>query len=100
MRIPAVICLLATVGVFVFLHTGSRASNLCARDGSVVPEGLSAWPPGARCSGGEPVRADTKFDTTVLLVVPGIALLAFGAAAIARPAGHRTPDCAHNRGSQ
>ena len=86
MRIlAAIICFVVTAGAFVFLHTGSRASALCERDGAAVADGLSAWPPGARCSGGEPVRIASEFDATVLLVVPSVALLAFGGAAIARP---------------
>jgi len=86
MRVPAAISVLVIVGAFVLLHTGARASALCARDGAAVPDGLSLWPPGTRCAGGEPVRTNVKFDTSVLFVIPSVTLLAFGAAAIARPA--------------
>jgi hypothetical protein len=86
MRVPAaIICVLVTAGAFAFLHTGSRASALCAR-GAAVADGFSVWPPGVRCSGGEPVQTKITFDATVLFVIPSVALLAFGGAAIARPA--------------
>jgi hypothetical protein len=70
------------VVVFVFAHTGSRAAELCARGGSAVPDGLSLWPPGARCSGGEPLHTSTRFNEIIVLAVPAIAMMVFGAAAI------------------
>jgi hypothetical protein len=84
MRVPVAIVCLVTAGAFLFLHTGARASALCERDGAAVSDGLSAWPPGTRCSGGLPVVTRVKFDETVLFVIPAIALLAFGGAALAQ----------------
>lgn len=81
-RAALVIGLACVLAAFVFLHTGSRAAELCARDGAAVPDGLSWWPPGARCAGGEPVGTTTKLDPVVGLAVPGIALLVFGGAAL------------------
>ena len=75
-------CVVGVVAVFLWFHTGARAADLCARDGAAVPSGVSWWPPGARCSGGEPVRTTTTFDPVVGLAIPGIVLLAFGAAAL------------------
>jgi hypothetical protein len=84
MRVASVVCVLGVIAVFVFLHTGARADALCARDGASVPDGLSWLPPGTHCSGGLPVRTVTKFDPLVILAIPGIAVLVFGAAAFAQ----------------
>jgi hypothetical protein len=82
-RLSLAVCVVvAALVVFVFAHTGSRAAELCARDGSAVPDGLSLWPPGARCSGGEPVHTSTRFNEIVVLAVPTVAMMVFGAAAI------------------
>ncbi|RKQ84836.1 hypothetical protein C8N24_6466 [Solirubrobacter pauli] len=90
-RVALAIGLVCVLATFLFLHTGSRAAELCARDGAAVPDGLSWWPPGARCAGGEPVRATTRFDPVAGLAVPGIALLAFGAAALVESPRRRRP---------
>lgn len=87
--VTGLVCVVGVLGTFLFLHTGSRAAELCARDGAAVPDGLSWWPPGARCAGGEPVATTTKLDPLVGLVVPGIALLAFGGAALSGSRGRR-----------
>ena len=51
-------CLFAAVGAFVWLHTGAFGDASCERSRFVDSSGFSAWPPGARCSYGEPVRTD------------------------------------------
>jgi len=58
------------VAVFVFMHSGARAESLCADAGFSPPAGLSWWPPGARCSGGEPGYESVRFDPSFLLAVP------------------------------
>jgi hypothetical protein len=81
-RLSLSIYVFLVVAAFLLLHTGSRAAALCERDGSALADGLSLWPPGTRCSGGEPVVTVTRFDVTVVLLVPAAALLVFGAAAL------------------
>lgn len=82
MRVVLVLCVLAVVAAFVFIHSGSRADALCAREGAAVPDGLSLLPPGVRCSGGEPVQTVTRFDPIVVLATPGFLLLVLGASAL------------------
>jgi hypothetical protein len=83
MRVQAIVFVIAVAGLFAFMHSGSRAAALCERDGGSFAEGLSLWPPGARCSGGEPERTWTTVAPEVPLAIPGVALLVFGGAAIA-----------------
>lgn len=78
-------CLFAAVGAFVWLHTGAFGDALCERSRFVDSSGFSAWPPGARCSYGEPVRTDVIVNGWLTAVV-GVLLVAFG---VAR-AGHIT----------
>jgi hypothetical protein len=82
MPAAAIACAVGALAVFVFLHTGARADGLCVREGAAVPDGLSWWPPGVRCSGGEPAHSKTELDPVVLLAVPGLAVLLFGGAAL------------------
>jgi hypothetical protein len=43
-----------------------------------------------RCSGGEPVHTSTQFDAIVVVAIPGVAMVVFGAAAIGgSTAAHR-----------
>jgi hypothetical protein len=42
----------------VLLHSGEPGDAACERSRFVRSSGFSAWPPGARCSYGEPVRTD------------------------------------------
>ena len=98
-RLSLAVCVAITVAVFVFAHTGSRAAALCARDGSAVPDGLSPWPPGVRCSGGEPQHTSTRFDAIVILGIPGVVMVVFGAAAIGGSiAAHRSDAGTARRG--
>jgi hypothetical protein len=66
------------VASFAFWHSGARADGLCERERFVGSGALSAWPPGARCTYGEPATSDTLlnpwFFGTLLLVL----LLAMG----------------------
>jgi len=54
---------------FVFLHTGARADDVCERERFVPADGLSLWPPGARCSFGEPQKTDVLINPWLALVV-------------------------------
>jgi len=51
------LALLVAVGAFVFWHTGGRGGALCERVRFVPGSDLSLWPPGARCSWGEPASS-------------------------------------------
>ena len=57
---------------FVFLHTGARADGVCRRERFVPADGLSLWPPGARCSFGEPQTTDVLVNPWLALVVAAI----------------------------
>jgi hypothetical protein len=57
---------------FVFLHTGARADDVCERGRFVPADGLSLWPPGARCSFGEPQRTEVLFNPWLALMVLAI----------------------------
>lgn len=67
---------------FVFLHTGARADDVCERERFVPADGLSLWPPGARCGFGEPQRTDVLVNPWLALVV--VAILAGMAATYGR----------------
>lgn len=54
----AAACLLVAVAAFVLLHSGTIGDTACERSRFVSSDGFSAWPPGARCSYGEPARTD------------------------------------------
>jgi len=71
-------------GAFLFLHTGGRADDVCERERFVPADGLSLWPPGARCSFGEPQRTDVLVNPWL-----GLALVAI-LAAMATTYGHRS----------
>ena len=75
-RLPWVV--VVVVGTFVFWHSGARAAALCERERFVSSGSLSLWPPGARCTFGEPALHDTLlnpwFVGAVFVVIP-LALL-------------------------
>jgi hypothetical protein len=54
----ACLCTLLLAGAFLFLHTGARADGVCMRERFVQADGVSLWPPGTRCTYGEPARTD------------------------------------------
>ena len=58
-RLPWVV---VVVGTFVFWHSGARAAALCERERFVSSGSLSLWPPGARCTFGEPAWHDTLLN--------------------------------------
>lgn len=62
----------AVAVAFVFLHTGARADDVCERGRFVPADGLSLWPPGARCSFGEPATTDVLVNEWLALVVVAI----------------------------
>ena len=63
------------------MHSGARAENLCAAKGFSGTGSLSLWPPGARCTGGEPEIERTAFDPVFIL--PAVAVLLLGSGALA-----------------
>ena len=78
------------VGSFVFWHTGGRAAALCERERFVNSGSLSLWPPGTRCTFGEPATHDTLLNmwflaTLVVVVVIGLIVVEL----IERALGHR-----------
>jgi hypothetical protein len=70
-RIAPTICLSALLfaGAFLFLHTGERADGVCKRERFVSADGVSLWPPGARCTFGEPLRTDVLVNPWLGLVL-------------------------------
>ena len=54
----AIACSLVAVAAFVWLHSGAPGDAACERSRFVSSSGFSAWPPGARCTYGEPARTD------------------------------------------
>ena len=67
------------IASFFMLHTGARADALCLREAFVEGGELSLWPPGARCSFGEPAREGVVLHPAFV----GIALLVVVAAVVA-----------------
>ena len=80
----ALCSLVVLVGAFLFLHSGARAAAVCER-GRFVPSGsLSLWPPGARCTYGEPAIASTlSNDWFWVVAVAVVIVLGAGATALA-----------------
>jgi hypothetical protein len=62
------VCVLLIGGAFLFLHTGERAADVCMSERFAPSDGVSLWPPGARCSYGEPVRTDVVVNWWFVLV--------------------------------
>jgi hypothetical protein len=85
-RLALQVCLVALVlaGAFLFLHTGVRADGLCEPQRFVPADGVSLWPPGTRCTYGEPPRTDVLFHPWLALLL--LAAIAGGAVAL----GHRS----------
>ena len=54
--------------MLLFFHSGARAADLCGDVGS-VSGGLSLWPPGAECAGGEPSTVTTRIDVAAIVVL-------------------------------
>lgn len=78
-------CAAFAAGLFVFLHSGSRAVALCGERGFASLGSLSWWPPGARCVGGEPGFEVTRFQVAyVPVLVFGLPLLAMLLTALGR----------------
>ena len=83
-RLAAAALVAALVALFVFTHSGARATDVCADHGlaraSAAP---SLFPPGARCIGGTDSPDIVKFDGAFLLVAPAVYLLV-GLVAVSR----------------
>jgi hypothetical protein len=72
----AAAALVSTFAVFLFVHSGARAADVCDDHGlaraSAAP---SLFPPGAQCIGGTEAPEVVKFEAAVLLVAPAAYLL-------------------------
>ncbi len=83
---PRYLISLIAIGVFasafVYMHSGPRAENLCAGKGFSGTGAFSLWPPGARCTGGEPAIEQVAFDPIFILPAVAILLLISGALAL------------------
>lgn len=81
-RVAPIICLSALLlaGAFLFLHTGERAEGVCKRERFVPADGVSLWPPGARCTFGDPSRTDVLVNPWLGLVL--VAVLAGSAVGV------------------
>lgn len=79
--IPVAAIVVVLVAAFAYMHSGARADKLCAGKGFPASGSLSLWPPGARCTGGEPEIEQTAFDPVFIL--PAVAILLLGAGALA-----------------
>ena len=74
------VCLCTLAGAFWFLHTGQRADGVCMSEAFVPADGISVWPPGARCTYGEPARTDVLVNWWFVVVLG--AVLVGGVAAL------------------
>ena len=79
--LPIAACVLVVAAAFAYMHTGARAERLCNTHGFSGTGSLSAWPPGARCTGGEPRIEATYFDPVFIL--PAIVILMLGGGVVA-----------------
>jgi hypothetical protein len=80
--VPIAACVLVVAAAFAYMHTGVRAERLCNNHGFSETGSLSAWPPGARCTGGEPRIERTYFDPVFILPAIVVLMLAGGALAM------------------
>jgi hypothetical protein len=74
--------LLIAVTAFVLLDSGAPGDATCERSRFVRSSGFSVWPPGARCSYGEPVRTDIIVNGWFAAVVGVLGLFAVARAAL------------------
>jgi hypothetical protein len=83
-RVASMICLgtLLLAGAFLFLHTGERADAVCMSERFVTADGVSLWPPGTRCTYGEPASTDVLVNWW-LGVVLGAVLVGSAAVVVA-----------------
>jgi hypothetical protein len=63
------LCTLLLAGALLFLHTGGRADSVCMSERFVTADGASFWPPGTRCTFGEPARTDVLVNPWFVLVL-------------------------------
>ena len=78
-RVRVALTVVAILAAFVFWHTGGRADAVCRRELFVPAGGLSLWPPGARCTYGEPATSDVLINpwltgTLLLIAVVNVAI--------------------------
>ena len=72
-------------GMFVLGHSGDRAAATCEELGAASPDGLSLWPPGVSCVGGEPTAEVVRLNGTfVVLTLAVTALLGVAGVLVGR----------------
>ena len=74
--LTGLVLLALLAGAFAFLHSGARAAGVCERERFVSSGELSLWPPGARCSYGEPQIQDVLLNPWFGMAVIAVLLLA------------------------
>ena len=62
-------------GMFVLGHSGDRAAATCEGLGAALPDGISLWPPGVRCVGGEPAAEVVRLNGTFLVLTLAVTAL-------------------------
>ena len=66
---------LGLLTAFVLLHSGEHAQDLCERERFVRAGSLSLWPPGARCSFGEPAVEETLVNPWFVLAAVCVVII-------------------------
>jgi hypothetical protein len=62
-------------GMFVLAHSGDSAAATCEELGAALPDGTSLWPPGVRCTGGEPAVEVVRLNRTFVALTPAVMAL-------------------------
>jgi hypothetical protein len=79
-RVAAVVLWVCVVAaLFLFLHTGARTGSTCLPTGAGMPDGISLWPPGTVCSGGEPEVQQVRVHPAFPFGAAAAGLVLFGA---------------------
>jgi hypothetical protein len=65
------------VGSFAFWHSGARANSLCEHERFVSAGPMSIWPPGTRCTFGEPATTDTLLNPWFVWTLLVVLVVAF-----------------------
>lgn len=71
-------------GLFVLTHTGAGARGTCEELGAALPDGISLWPPGVRCTGGEPVVEVVRLNGTFVIATAALLFVMYAAAALVK----------------
>jgi hypothetical protein len=77
-RARLLLTVVAVVAAFVFWHTGGRADAVCMREAFVPADELSWWPPGVRCTYGEPASSELRLNFWLVPTLLVMALINVG----------------------